>query len=75
MQKSTVGFFVGSFLQAKEIFAVTIAPPYHTFKNMRQSYNVTLQIIELSILIKLSLVYSMIEAVMKKNVVPSIALG
>ena len=75
MQKSTVGFFVGSLLQAKEIFAVTYAPPYHTFKNIRQIYDVSLQNVKSSILIKLSLVYSMIEAVMKKNVVPSIALG
>jgi hypothetical protein len=68
MQKSLGQIFVGCLLQAKEIFAVT-------FKSIRQSYDITLQIIELSILIKLSLVYSMIEAVMKKNVVPSIALG
>ena len=68
MQKSTVEIFVGCLLQATEIFAVT-------FKNIRQSYDVSLQIFKLSVLIKLSLVYSMIEAVMKKNVVPSIALG
>ena len=68
MQKSLVQIFVGCLLQAKEIFAVTI-------KSIRQSYGVTLQIIELSIVIKLSLVYSMIEAVSKKDVVPSIALG
>ena len=68
MQKLFEQIFVGCLLQAKEIFAVT-------FKSIRQSYDFTLQIIELSILIKLSLVYSMIEAVMKNNAVPSIALG
>ena len=68
MQKSTVEIFVGCLLQATEIFAVT-------FKNIRQCYDVILQIFEISILIKLSLVFSMIEAVMKKNVVPFIALG
>ena len=68
MQKSLGQIFVGFLLQAKEISAVTI-------KNIRQSYDVSLQIFELSVLIKLSLVYSMIEAVMKKNVVPSIAFG
>ena len=68
MQKLFEQIFVGCLLQAKEIFAVT-------FKSIRQSCDVSLQIFELSILIKLSFVYSMIEAVMKKNVVPSIALG
>ena len=68
MQKSLGQIFVGFLLQAKEISAVT-------FKNITPIYDVNLQIFELSIIIKLSLVYSMIEAVMKKNVVPSIALG
>ena len=68
MQKLFEKIFVGCLLQAKEIFAVTM-------KSIRQSYFVSVQIFELSILILLSLVYSMIEAVMKKNVVPSIALG
>ena len=68
MQKSLGLIFVGFLLQAKEICAVT-------FKNIRPIYDVNLQIFELSIIIKLSLVYSMIEAVMKENVVPSIAIG
>ena len=63
------------FYRQKKYLPLPLAPPYHTFKNITQSYDVTLQIIELSILIKLSLVYSMIEAVMKENVVPSIAIG
>ena len=68
MQKSTVECFVGCLLQAKEIVAVS-------FKSIRQSYDVSLQIFELSIIIKLSVVYSMIESIMKENVVPSIAFG
>ena len=62
MQKSLGQIFVGFLLQAKEISAVTI-------KNIRPIYNVSLQINKLSIIINLSLVFSMIEAVMKKNVV------
>ena len=68
MQKLFEQLFVGCLLQAKELFAVI-------FNIIRQRYVFSLQIFELSILIKLSLVYSMTETVMKKNVVPSIALG
>ena len=66
---------LAGFYRQKKYLQLPLRPPYHTFKNIRQSYDVRIQIVELSILVELSLVYSMFEAVSKKNVVPSIALG
>ena len=63
------------FYRQKKHLPLPWRPPFHTFKNIKHSYDVRIKIVTSSSLVKPSLLFLMIERVSKKDVVPFIAIG